>query len=60
MRFCLILLSLSPLRSNFLSEEIEKSLRVSPLISMPVKDLHDKKKKGARSAKKGWHRSNTL
>lgn len=45
MRFCPILLSLSRLRSNFLSEEIEKSLRVSPLIFMPVKDLHDKKKK---------------
>lgn len=41
--------------SNFLSEEIEKSLRVSALISMPVKDLLATKKgrERERRAKKG-------
>lgn len=45
MRFCPFPPSLPPLCSNFLSEEIEKSLGVFPLISTPVKDLCDGKKK---------------
>lgn len=46
MRFCQFPPSLSPLCSNFLSEEIEKSLRVFPLISTPVKDLYSEKRRG--------------
>lgn len=47
-----------PVCSSFFSEEIEKSLRVFPLISMPVKDLYSGRRE--RSAKEGWYRSNTL
>lgn len=34
-----------PLCSNFLSEEIEKSLRVFRLISTPVRDLYSEKRR---------------
>ena len=47
-----------PQCSTFLSEEIEKSLRVFRLISTPVRDLGRGKKE--KRAKKGVHRSNTL
>lgn len=45
MRFCPFPPSHPPLCSNFLSEEIEKSLRVFRLISTPVRDLYGGKKR---------------